>query len=98
VSQPGATLVYARLKSTVTCADTGSVTAHVDFTTRRYLADLLPAAEEPQQVPETAQSPVAAVCPVPGAPGSAPDAWMLLGAVAVCVWMIVATEIVVLVH
>ena len=85
------------LKPVVASADNGSVAAQVDFTTRRYLADLLPAAEDQEQAPEAETPVLADVLPVPFA-GRGPDAWMLLGSVAVSVWMIVATEIVVLVH
>ena len=98
MSQPGAISLSARLKRTVAPVDNGSVAAQVDFTTRRYLADLLPAAEAEEQAPEGDPPVLAGVLPTPIAAGRGPDAWMLLGSVAVSVWMIVATEIVVLVH
>ena len=98
MSQPGATSPSPRLKPAVASADNGSVAAQVDFTSRRYLADLLPAVEDQEQAP-VAETPVlAGVLPVRVTGGRGPDAWMLLGSVAVSVWMIVATEIVVLVH
>lgn len=87
-----------KLKPTVASADNGSVAARVDFTTRRYLADLLPAAVEPDEDLQAESPVVAGVLQMPIAAGKGPDAWMLLGSVAVSVWMIVATEIFVLVH
>ena len=74
------------------CADIACVAAHIDFTTRRCFEDQLAArAPEPIPVVEPPLSVGATLAEIPSA--ATPDVFMVLGAIGIFFWTIVAPEI-----